>query len=229
MTRLQRFQLAVTGISIVVALLSSASGALAAHSVPSPHEFMDFNNNGVADASDSIVPWNKRGSGWTTGATSRVTEALASWSASTDFNPFLTSTPDVHDFWLDGSEPANVTGDSCPSNKDTWVEIGRFTIFAVNCRYRDVHPGYVRITNSDIFLNSDNIPMYWGTSNNGTPNARGILTHEIGHAVYLKDIPLLSCGSTTIYTMCGSWFDEDTYDAYSLTTDDVNAANLVYP
>ena len=88
--------------------------------------------------------------------------------------------------------------------------------------------GYYRILDSDIFLDISDWTYNWGTSGSNL-SARGILTHETGHGASLWDLypPNCSSGSST-YTMCGEIDSATTWYLYTLTSDDVNAANLMY-
>ncbi len=58
----------------------------------------------------------------------------------------------------------------------------------------------------------------------GEVSFEGVLVHELGHWVYLKD---LNCNPGV--TMCNQMTEQGTYDAGTLATDDINAANSVYP
>jgi hypothetical protein len=89
---------------------------------------------------------------------------------------------------------------------------------------------YFDIVDVDIFLNASNKPFhYWDWHNLSYPkwDAEGIFTHELGHGIELVDLYGSNCPPGP--TMCGSisWI-YDSYDLRVLTSDDINAANLVY-
>lgn len=60
----------------------------------------------------------------------------------------------------------------------------------------------------------------------------GILTHELGHVVFLNDLYSQCVGrhnSTDWYTMCGSYSgNNDSYWSRSLHADDKASANAIY-
>ena len=201
--------------------ISFAIPASATHSVPhDPEVFWDNDVDGIAEASDSIVRYQKGGGGWTTAKTNRVTEAFATWNNNTDFNPSLVASS-VNVIYIDGS-PAVACG------WQDWSEPPPGTI-AVNCVKYTIRGSYYQITNSKIYLNEVQYSFSWatGTPASGLFDGRGIVTHETGHSVLLVD--LYGAGNCPPGpTMCGLVGKPESYNLRSLTTDDISAANSVY-
>lgn len=84
-----------------------------------------------------------------------------------------------------------------------------------------------------------NLPQgnrYWyGSTHSGLStdvDFQGVLTHELGHWVLLDDLGAANCNvGDSIYTMCGALgadYDDNSWRYRSLTTDDINAANIPY-
>jgi hypothetical protein len=89
---------------------------------------------------------------------------------------------------------------------------------------------YYDISDSDIGIHTS--AANWETNWAQAPAAgwtslRGVLTHEIGHGVFLVD---LNCSSPD--TMCGQMSDGSgagsAWEKASLTSDDIWSANYVY-
>ena len=79
---------------VMGALLASAIGwgigagtTMAFHSATVPREFWDLDNDGSPEPADSILPYSRGGGAWTQQKIDRATEAVASWSTGTDYNP----------------------------------------------------------------------------------------------------------------------------------------------
>lgn len=240
MSRSDRFFAGAFVLQLVIAFLATASLVRANSATFNPPVAFDFDNDHFAEiVNDSVVPFDKLGNGWTSTAITRTQQALAAWSTSTDFNPFLSSSPQVQDIRIDGVAPNNSPYDHCPTDQDTWAEIGDGNpkkAYAVNCGYGTYYPpgtpgaglyGFYRLTDADIFLNSTNWTFDWGTSASTNPSARGVLTHEMGHSAMLIDLPAAQCGSPKI-TMCESASVADTWVLYTLENDDLSSANQMY-
>lgn len=78
---------------------------------------------------------------------------------------------------------------------------------------------------------------WYGSSHTGDElklDFRGVVTHELGHWVYLDDVFDSGCNyGVDMYTMCGepdnsTTVDDDSWRMRSLTTHDINAANINY-
>lgn len=193
----------------------------ATHSVPSPRWFYDDDNDAIAEATDADPRFQKLGTGWTAAQTSRYQEALAYWQSATDFNPVY-ATSAVNGLYMDGRDPAQ-----CGY---TWADIP--TAIGINCKNFSVKATYVDISQSWIYMNNDAFVFSaaYGAPQVGEYDLRGLMEHELGHSIRLVDLSGSNCPPGP--SMCGSITPSNaaaqTYALRSLTSDDINAANLVY-
>jgi len=199
--------------------------------VPSPRWWWDLNNNGVIDESDSNIGYSAAGGSWTAEKHNDVWTAATQWRSNTRWDPFDASGG--------GTAQASVRVDGglpgpCLS-KWTSIAVGATCNLATPV-YHDGLLDYYDLYDSDVAINLTNYPIWnFGGDDAGYyyPDFRGVLTHEIGHGARLKDVYPPNCGNPT-YTMCGDKNGVDgigpaTQVLRSLTTHDINAANVVYP
>jgi hypothetical protein len=182
----------------------------------------DVDNDGVWEASDSIVAYSQGGVAWTTQKINRVTEAIQRWSSQTDWNPWFSSSPVSHKVWVDGSAPSGHS--VCDV---TWSQIDDV---ATTCNDMINKGSWIRIIDSDTFLDSTHTSFDWGTTSNSNYSGRGVVTHEIGHGAHLIDVNWANCDPFgELITMCGTAGGTQTWGLYTLTADDINSANDMYP
>lgn len=196
--------------------------------MPAVPEFWDANDDWVPD--DGHVLIDAEGSGWTQTKLDRLNGAAAEWTSNSRFDPGRTVTGS-HDYYVDGTVPA-CTGYWDPS----WLQV---TCPTRQARYFTQDPTEIhhwRLTSKDTYTNIADWTWWYGsthTGQSGVPDFQGVVTHEIGHWVYLIDLPTNQCtAGTGIETMCGGPIgpiDDDTWRIRSLTSDDIAAANAVYP
>lgn len=217
--------------SVLVVAAQAPALVAGSHTVPFPKEFWDFDNDGRAEEADSFVRFSRAGADWTGERIDRTNEAITTWRGSTDFNPSLSSSVQTAKIWIDGEDPKG-TVTACPTWADQWVFGELIGLAGVNCIDSHVHAvpsgdSWYHIVDSDIFLNSDNVAFDWGTAKTSNYSGRGVLAHEVGHSVLLFDSA--TCGSgTSIITMCEQVGPSQSWEYYSLTNDDIAAANAVY-
>jgi hypothetical protein len=224
----------VVGATIVVTLLlSGLSGSASANHMrpeneyPYVHWFWDVGND---HDGDPLVGVDADGTGWTQTMLDRLTESTDHWTASTDFGPYRVVSGD-NDFWVDG------TLDSYCYYQGSWL--------GATCVHRVLREDAVYGQWYDIYQVSTTIdptldtPLSWwyGAAHSSSENVvdfRGVVTHELGHWVRLIDVYDSGCNyGPDMYTMCGapeedSTIDDDFWRARSLTTHDINAANIDY-
>lgn len=203
--------------------LAPAAVVLASHSATNPPWRWDIDNDGVWEAADSIQSYSQGGGGWTAQKISRATEGVQRWAVFTDWNPWFNSNPVARKIWVDGSAPN--AGSVC----GTWAQEGN--PIALNCVVGQQKQGWIRITDSDIFLNSNANAFDWGTvQNNSFYSGRGVIVHETGHGAMLEDVSWFDCDPFgELITMCESAGKAETWGFWTLTNDDINSANLMYP
>jgi hypothetical protein len=105
---------------------------------------------------------------------------------------------------------------------------------AITCKIKTWHPEaspqYYRLHEVEIFFNNAPPPDWsWWYGGGEPPSSdqfmfQGLLVHELGHSVRLED---LAC--TPGDTMCGGMTSDGSYFARTLQTDDILAANEIYP
>jgi hypothetical protein len=220
-------------------MLQLVAPALAALSIPAPLSYYDSDNNGTPDAGAYTIRTAGLDSVWTAGREARITAAVGEWNGDTQWNPNvnLAASPgfscydsvSCHGVWIDGTEPPLNCGGPFPANA-----------LAVNCRLvvrRFVNGApYDDIEDSDILFHTAGTghPIFTysaaGSAEDDVWDFQGVLTHEVGHSIFLKDIPQGSCATGgTLETMCGyvyaGW---QTTQQRTLVPDDVTSANGVY-
>jgi hypothetical protein len=196
---------AIVAAALILMFVLPAS-AQASHSVPSPKWWWDHDNDGVVDPADRAPGLCKAGT-WTSAQSARITEAIATWNAGTDFKPALVGCG-RNQIYVDGT--GSFAGEW--GYTDVW--------YTIRATYVDIHE-------TDVFLNS-NVGWYWLADPQpplaqNMVSGKGVLTHELGHVILLKD---LSCSPGA--TMCGTASAFETKFLSTLTADDVAAANAVY-
>ncbi len=164
---------------------------------------------------------------WTLEKITDVTTATGEWSGRTRFDPFIA-----------GSGPASIRVDGVfpPQCSGGW-QAGDI---AVNCVHATARKDGQIIDFMDIWESHISIDLSPGNPgegwNYGPDNPagneydlRGVITHELGHAVLLIDLWPCAAGDA-VETMCGGAAPGlFTVNLRTLTTDDINGANLVYP
>lgn len=227
----RRLWLVTLAASLVLGVASPAAGTHSASGYLNAPWYWDKDINGAADDPE---PLKFGGGDWGPSKKDRVREAAAAWRNATDFDPTVATTHEnlVH---IDGRVPPS----SCPGGGFTTWPVGYLALACVtnylgasgcNCR---------RITDADFyFTNHPNYQWRYSSGAYSSPGAsdydfRGVLTHEIGHSIKLRDLfpEDEACGSTTdSFTMCGpiSGYG-DSFNRRGLETDDINAANSLYP
>jgi hypothetical protein len=115
----------------------------------------------------------------------------------------------------------------------------------VVCSYQiQVHPSYIRLLKVDMFLQATDVYWYYGT---GYPTSqyafvfKGVVAHEFGHLVRLKDLPPGSAPAcvdpptSSVWTMCQAGYNEvffnprdGSYWRQTVESDDTSSANAVY-
>lgn len=202
-------------------LVAFALPTTANHSLPATPEFWDCNVDHVADM--GCVKFHRAGTTWSVAAATRIAAAATEWRNDTAFN-----------LEENTSSGQNVYRDRLGCGLTSWVDPVLGTTLGATCRTRtwDAIGEWWRITSAKTYFNhqmsASDLQWYYGSG--VPPNADqihfgGIAVHELGHWIYLKDI--LTC--TPGATMCGSvGSSQDSFDYYSLTLDDISAANSVY-
>lgn len=196
--------------------------------MPAKLRFWDLDNDGNAEAFESHPELGDAGLEWGPGKLDRFDEAANRWRTETHFNPeHVPPGATTHHIYVSGIDPYS----SClPGGWDQ-----NPGILAVACPMFVDRGTYEDLYDVDIFFNADGFDWYYSTGDYDASNPkysfRGILTHELGHAIRLKDIPADQCGTTkdAFETMCGSFTAQRSFWAYSLNGDDVRAADSVYP
>ncbi len=214
----------VATLSALLVTTLATQVASAGHGANIPPRWWDLDNDGLGEASDSRISFRPSGGSWTTAKGNRLSEALAEWRNDTDFNPFRDDAGASNVVFVDGRNPCS----------GTWA-VDYPNSYAVNCVvYVNRNPGtpiyYQDIGDSDIYFNMD--PKWnWNYSTGGGGSSFvGVLTHELGHAVALKDLYGSACpvSGESLYTMCGTISQGDTVWLQTLTSDDINSANPIY-
>jgi hypothetical protein len=214
-------------VALCVAILASPvvvdAPVRATHSVPSPLWWWDNDNDGIRDVEEGQRSFQKVGTGWTLAKENHAYEAAWAWRGSTTWQPTVTSATQVATIRVDGVHPC---GSWQPGD------------LAVTCRlatpkYDRFGERYYDIYDADIGFNLGGISWNYesGQPGPGQFDFRGVLTHELGHAVRLRDLYGSACGAdpTDPHTMCGEVPPGiTTYNQRSLTSDDIDAANFVY-
>jgi hypothetical protein len=219
----------IAGLTLAASLVGAVS-ALGSHSVgPHPRTWFDHNNDLIADAGVNVRPAGS--ANWTSGRKSRLAEAVNEWDGDTSWHPIEHTTvePDscyaddsCHGVWLDGDDPAGLFNFNPP----------RYPAYNIRqVLLRDM-PGndFYDIEDWDIFFNPSDFSFTYTVGGSTDPDVfdfRGVLTHELGHSLFLIDLVSCSAGAA-VETMCGSGNGLTTNHLRSLTTDDINAANILY-
>jgi hypothetical protein len=207
------------GLAMLVlsAALVTPRVATGTHSLPSTPEFWDCNFDHVSD--DTCVKGYKAGNSWTPALSARFDDAFGEWRTNTQFDPKVDTS----------GQP--VYRDRQATCVPDWTP-GGFIILAAVCRVHqwDGIGEWWRITATPTYFNHQLIfsGLTWETSANAPgPNEihfGGTLVHELGHWIRLVD---LDCAAGA--TMCNaSMSEQDTFDQFSLTQDDIDGANFNY-
>ena len=204
---------------------------------PQPYPtYWDVGNDGSPDPSVGV---DADGGGWTRAKLDRLTSATSDWASHSHFRPFRVISG-ANKFWVDGTkDPA------CTYPPES--EFVGATCTHKTARILNGHPDevYYDISQSDTtFSTALPAPLtYWyGSTHTGAENTidfQGVVTHEMGHWIFLRDVydngstpPGCNYG-TGMYTMCGapqssSTVDDDTWRLRGPSADDVAATNLEY-
>ena len=206
-------------LTACVALMALAQPALAIHSLPPTPEFWDCNNDHIAD--DTCVKPRRAGVPWSVEAATRFAAVDDIWRNNTDFDPVENT-----------SSGQNVYRDRLASCISNWLQPDGL-ILGVVCRTHVWDPigEWWRITNTPTYFNHRmpdyGLAWYYGPGlppNQNQVHFGGVAVHEMGHWVRLIDLPCYP-GET----MCGGLAGpQDSLDLYSLSADDILAANAVY-
>jgi hypothetical protein len=240
MYRLERFLWTMALGLIVVS--GQSSPVLASHSdnyAPDPLFFWETTGDTHADNPE---PYRLGGCCWddSPGRRTSVVNAETQWANNTRFNP-SSQNVDTNYIIIDGRVPA------CQPGWTTWPQ----DFGAEGCTYGTPRGSFYAIYDADIYFNTTATgPTWdWGSTQLGNSTTRrnfgGILTHEIGHTIYLRDLysgdPDGShdeCGEDgaaaypgpAVATMCGFFGDyNQSWYARSLLLDDKESANTLYP
>lgn len=209
---------------LVLFVFAPAAVVLANHSATNPPWRWDIDNDGVWEATDSIQSYGKGGAGWDANKINRATEGVQRWAVFTDWNPWFNNIAAApRAIWQDGTAP------NLASPCGTWAQEGN--PLALNCVVGAPKQGWVRIVDSDIFLNTNAHPFDWGVvQNNAFYSARGVIVHETGHGAMLNDVPWWDCNPLVdLITMCDNAGKAESWALWTLTNDDINSANVMYP
>jgi hypothetical protein len=206
--------------------LLSVQPVFAGHIIPDPLWWWDLNDNRLVEANDSIVGFGASGGNWTQEKHNDVAFSTAAWSTVTDYNPFDASggigvirgtiRVDTTEPWCEDNYIPDIVGVTC--RRGTPIREGGVITF-------------YDIFDMDVGINSEDHQWNFGADDPGGNqyDFRGVLAHELGHTLRLRDSPLDQCGNPTI-TMCGGGPPGlDSKQLRSLETHDINAANQVYP
>lgn len=218
-----RAVVAASTFGLSVALILAGSPARATHSVPSPLWWWDNDNDGIRDVQEGARSFQKVGSSWTLAKENRAYEAAWAWRGSTTWAPSVTS----------GTQVATIRVDGVPPCGSWEPEDLALTCVRYSLKSDRFGEPYYDIYDADIGFKLDGISWNYGS---GQPmgnqhDFRGVLTHELGHGVLLRDLYGSECGPapTDPHTMCGAVGPGiTTYNQRSLTSDDIAAANFVY-
>ena len=234
-------------VVLSLGLLSPVFGALSIRAEP---WYWDKDQDWIAEINnDSIIAYSRGGGNWDQQKIARATEALASWSSSTDWNPWLSSNATNQKIYADATQP--LANNDCNALTDEWEDADMVDVAAINCIDKQllVQNGsthHYRITDSDIYFNTLTAGNTYGfqfdygtTTTSSRPSYRGVLTHEVGHGASLRDLGTdygVTCKTgTAVETMCGDTDSTSqgaaflaTWYQYSLENDDITSANLIY-
>ena len=217
--------LTATALAYLIGFAAAApSSALATHSIRTPPRWWDQDNDGVVDASDGNVVFFKAGTGWGPDGQgndwgARLDEALGVWRNGTDYDP-VSGSPTVNVIYVNGQVANGGSFSPGPVAITHTYKINRGT-------YEDIYDTDISFnTNAFLFWTQPGTPSV-GCSSLGCYSGRGVLVHELGHTAGLKDLYDANCPPGP--TMCGT--ADTTTDSdrlFSLTTDDINAADSLY-
>lgn len=213
-------------VLVVLLLRFQVAPVAASHSLPSPPTFWDQDFNGQADEPN---PYRFGGSQWSDKRENRAREAMKAWRDETDFRARIdVDALNAEYIYIDGRVP------ECDSGWGSGL--------ARTCVYTSIWSDHKRIHGANIYFNTNEYD--WHYSLDGTPvqgdwDFRGILTHELGHSVRLRDLSpgeydgsYAECdpGALDVETMCGAILHfSDSFRRRSLELDDRIGANSVYP
>jgi hypothetical protein len=192
--------------------------ALAGHSVPNPKAYWNCSPHDGSAPDESCLRITKAGNGWDASRKARFDAAVSVWSTNTDFDPQLGS-QNLRQAFVDRHPPQNCGGNFDPAE------------YAVTCVLFDVSPvTYHRVADADVYFNTAG----WAWNVNLAADLTkvdfyGVSVHELGHFLYLKDLPGAACGPVgDRHTMCGAATKAETHQFRTLTNDDITAADSVY-
>lgn len=216
---------------------ASAQMVAAMHSLPSPTPiYQSASNNGVPTAATIVRPAGLA-SGWTTARLDGLDVAADEWRVDSDFGPTLNRTVSsgnacfdsltCHGVWIDGYDP--------------FLDLTDENIYAINYVYSVFRTDpadntkYYDIEDWDVLFNTAGVghPTFTysaaGSSDPDVIDFRGVATHELGHAIQLKDLYDSACHyGTNMETMCGAFDGVESTRLRSIQSDDISGANLVY-
>lgn len=196
-----------------------APAAVMANSVPSPRQFWDINNDGTAGIDDASRAYQRVGGSWDSVKITSVTTAAATWRNGTDWNPTVgTSSGLVATLRVDGSMPGY---GACGYNWSGAVA-GNCVLASNRGTYYDIYESQIGINLAYSWNYGSMVPV------GSQQDFRGVMTHELGHGVLLRDLESFECGSP-VATMCGyTSMAQNGYLMRTLESDDVTSANSVY-
>lgn len=203
------------------------SPAYATHSIPAPRWWWDLNDNRNPDPNDHIIGYQRVGGNWDLEKITDFQWAAAVWSSGTRWDPFSASDHG-------GTMRASFGVDGAQLWCGNWVSVE----YAATCTRKIARKDGTIVDFYDIYdtdTGTNTAAYNWNYGSDSpadTPtyveiDFRGTAVHEIGHGIFLDDVS--SCLSPVV-TMCGNVAPGlPTKDLRTLTTDDINAANSVYP
>lgn len=204
--------------------LLTVSPVYATHGVPSPRWRWDLDNDKIVDESDSNIGFFRIGV-WNAQQVTSFNSFLAAWSSNTRYDPY-------NQIEHGGVARATYRIDGVHPCGGAWGQFDlAITCIVKNDRFEGGVVSFRDIEDADTGIKLAGNAWYYG------PNAPGALqydfrsngAHEIGHTVTLIGLVDFgtNCGNPEA-TMCEQ-LDAGTTHQRTLTNDDIDGANQVYP
>ncbi len=183
--------------------------------------FWDLDNDGHNEYGEGSFDITTTGGDWTSGKKAKLASAADIWAYGTDYDPTYATSSDWVFAYTDGTAPS---GQTWAALDDPLAATSALFQWKNNHAYGDIFGGLMYVNKNGYTWN------YAGPCGGWCGYYyKGVLVHELGHLARLDDlVPGVNCGSP-IRTMCGEASQTDTESIESLTSDDVESANIVYP